>query len=75
MPHKNPDFRFTRIRNSGLKSLNDSPGCNFGAEGTKFIQTDGDFLKSIRFSKLDQFSHICQTNFKLIGGTVHMAAQ
>ena len=32
---KNPDFRFTRIQYSGLKSLNNSAaGRNFGAEGT-----------------------------------------
>ena len=29
-------FRFTLIWNSGLKSLNDAPGCSFGAEGIKF---------------------------------------
>ena len=33
---KNPDFLVKQIRNSGLKSLNNSPGRNFGAEGTKF---------------------------------------
>ena len=33
---KNLDFWFIWIRISGLKSLNDSPGCSFGAEGIKF---------------------------------------
>ena len=36
MLQKNLDFQFTRIRNSGLKSLKVSPGCNFGEKGTKF---------------------------------------
>ena len=35
MLQKNLDFGSTRIRNPGLKSLNDSSGCNFEATGTK----------------------------------------
>ena len=34
-PEKNLDFRFERIQNSGLKYLNNSPGRNFEAKGTK----------------------------------------
>ena len=34
-PEKNLDFWVTWIRNSGLKSLNSSPGYNFEATGTK----------------------------------------